>query len=161
MAVVSLAIAHVALPLLVLLGTLQILSRNFRWGAATDYLELQAVLFFALVVTSFAYGYARDAHVRIDVLSGRLPARAAAIFEIIAALAVVTPLCGILVHYGAESAWRSFQQGETLAGTGFALGWVVRATVPVGFVLLQLAAIARFLRCARALRGPREAKAGS
>lgn len=155
-AVLSLAIAHAALPAIIVLGVLQILNRNFRWGAATGYLELQAILFFALVVTSFAYGYVRDAHVRIDTLGARFPARTAAVLEMIGALAVVTPLCLILVLYGAESAWRSFQQGETLGGTDLAIGWLARATVPAGFVLLQLAALARFLRNARTALGSGE-----
>lgn len=135
-----------------MLGAVQVLSRNFRWGGSTDFLELQAVLFFALVVTSFAYGYAGNSHVRIDLLSNRIPARAAAILDMFAAIAVVTPLCGLFIHYGAEFAWRSLLQGETLGGTGLALGWLARAAVPLGFVLLQLAAIARFLRCYRDLR---------
>ena len=154
-AAVALALAHASLPLMILLGVFQVLDRNFRWGVGVGFLEFQALLFFALVVTSFAYGYARDAHVRIDLLSSRLPARAAAVLEIFSAIAIVTPLCGILVYYGVESAWRSFLQGETLGETGLRLGWLPRAAVPLGFVLLQLAAIARLLRQASLLHGGR------
>ena len=154
-AAVVLTLAHAALPLMIILGAFRVLDHNLRWGIAAGFLELESFLFFALVVTSFAYGFARDAHVRIDLLFARLPARVATRLEIFAVIAIVTPLCGILVYYGAESAWRSLLQGETLGDTGLRLGWAPRAAVPLGFVLLELAALARLLRQASLLRGSR------
>ena len=63
------------LPLIIVLGVIQVLARNFRWNLGVDPLDLQACLFFALIMTSFAYGYVRDAHVRIDVVNAKASRR--------------------------------------------------------------------------------------
>ena len=72
---------------------IQVLARNFRWNPGVDPLDLQACLFFALIMTSFAYGYVpATAHVRIDVISARASPRIVALLELVAATGIVAPL---------------------------------------------------------------------
>jgi TRAP-type mannitol/chloroaromatic compound transport system permease small subunit len=150
---------RVTLPLIIVIGAIQALARNFRWNLGVDLLDLQAVLFFALIMTSFAYGYVHDAHVRIDVLSARAAPRVVALLDLIAAIGIVAPLCVALIVYGVDSTWRAFEQGERLGETGLPLAWLVRAAVPLGFGLLLLAAVAGVPRSMAAVRG--DASAGS
>jgi TRAP-type mannitol/chloroaromatic compound transport system permease small subunit len=149
----------VTLPLIIVLGVIQVLARNFRWNLGVDLLDLQACLFFALIMTSFAYGYVRDAHVRIDVVSAKASRRVVALLDLIAAIGIVAPLCLALIVYGVDSTWRAFEQGERLGETGWPLAWLVRAAVPLGFGLLLLAAVAGVLRGVAAVRG--DAPAGT
>lgn len=155
---VAVFVARVTLPLIIVLGVIQVLARNFRWNPGLDPLDLQACLFFALIMTSFAYGYVRDAHVRIDVLSARASPRIVALLDVVAAVGVVAPLCVVLIAYGVDATWRAFEQGERLGETGLPLAWLVRAAVPLGFGLLLLAAIAAALRGIAALRGDASAE---
>ena len=150
---IAVFVARVTLPLIIVLGVIQVLARNFRWNPGVDPLDLQACLFFALIMTSFAYGYVRDAHVRIDVVSARASPRIVALLELVAAIGIVAPLCVVLIAYGVDSTWRAFEQGERLGETGLPLAWLVRAAVPLGFGLLLLAAVAGVLRSVAAVRG--------
>ena len=149
---IAVFVARVTLPLIIVLGVIQVLARNFRWNPGVDPLDLQACLFFALIMTSFAYGYVRDAHVRIDVISARASPRIVALLDLVAAIGIVAPLCVVLIAYGVESTWRAFEQGERLGETGLPLAWLVRAAVPLGFGLLLLAAVAGVLRSVAAIR---------
>ena len=144
--VFAITIAWVALPAITVLGIVRVVYRNAGLGFAADALELQAALFFALIMTSFAYGTVAEAHVRIDILSERWPPRVRHALEIIAAITVVAPLCGVLIWYGVDSTWRSFVHAERIADTEWALQWVVRASLPVAFALLLVATLATVLR---------------
>jgi TRAP-type mannitol/chloroaromatic compound transport system permease small subunit len=155
---IAVFVARVTLPLIIVLGVIQVLARNFRWDPGVDPLDLQACLFFALIMTSFAYGYVRDAHVRIDVLSARASPRVVALLDLVAAILIVAPLCVVLIAYGVDSTWRAFEQGERLGETGLPLAWLVRAAVPLGFGLLLLAAIAAALRGIAVLQGDASAE---
>src|SRR5438445_634114 len=72
--------------------------------------------------------------------------RSRAAIELSGAVLIVLPLCAVVMMDGTESAWRSFQQAERWADTGWTLQWLLRAWVPAGFLLLMLAAIASALR---------------
>jgi len=62
-------------------------------------------------------------------------------------VAVVFPFCAVLIWDGAESAWRSFVQGERLSIGDWPLQWLVRLAVPLGVLLLFAAAIVISARC--------------
>ena len=83
---------------------------------------------------------------RLDVLSRRFPARLNAAIELAGTLLILLPLCALIVVDGVDSTWRSFEQGERWAGTAWALQWVVRMWVPLGFALLMAAGLASALR---------------
>jgi TRAP-type mannitol/chloroaromatic compound transport system permease small subunit len=148
-AVAGRAAARIGIPAMVALFAFEPVA---RWlgvatgGAPGDFATL---LFFAVVMLGFGYGYAEDAHVRIDVLSRRFSPRTRATIELAGILLVLTPLCVAIIAYGADSAWRSFLQGETFGDSGLALQWIVRALAPLGFALLLAAGLAN---AARALR---------
>ena len=97
---------------------------------------------------SFGHAYLRDAHVRVDLVSRHWSARARAAIELAGCVAMLMPICGLLIWYGGEAAWRSFLQSERLAVGDLPLQWLVRLAVPAGALLL-LAAGACI--CARSL----------
>jgi len=152
--------SRVALPLMIACGAGSVIGRHLRLGPTADLKELESVLFFGLVMLSFGYAYLRDAHVRVDLVSRRLPARVRAAIELGACTVVVLPFCGLLVWYGGESAWRSFAQGERLAFGDLPLQWVVRLMVPLGALALAAASIAVSVRGLRALAAPPNGETG-
>ncbi|MGH8676232.1 MAG: hypothetical protein ACREVG_18235, partial [Burkholderiales bacterium] len=56
-------------------------------------------------------------------------------------VAVLMPICGVLMWDGGEAAWRSFLQAERLALGDLPLQWLVRLAVPAGALLLLAAAV--------------------
>lgn len=143
----ALGFAWVALPLLIVLTVVHVVGRQFgRVGSSTLY-EAGAELFFALVMLSFGYAYLRDGHVRIDILRDRMRARWLAGIELAGCLAILMPLSGYLIVYGSEAAWLAFTQGERSdALLDLPLRWVIKATVPLGFLLLLLAGVSVVIR---------------
>jgi len=148
----TLLVSRIALPAMIVCGVGVVLGRHLRLGPAAELKEIEGLLFFALVMLSFGYAYLRDAHVRIDLLSQRMPARARAAIELAGCAAVLAPFCAVLLWYGAESAWQSFLQGERLASGDWPLQWLVRLLVPCGALLLLAATVAVSLRCLKELR---------
>jgi len=152
-AAISLGIARLAIPLMILLGAGLVFGRHLRIGPDADLKEAIGLSFFLLVMGSFGYAYLCDAHVRVDTASRHFSARARAAIELIGCIAVLMPICGVLIWYGAEAAWLSFQQGERLAVSELPLQWLVRLGVPAGALLLLAAALCVCARCIRTLRG--------
>jgi hypothetical protein len=52
---------------------------------------------------------------------------------------ILLPICAILIYHGADSALTAFLGGETPeAFSGLPIQWVVKSTVPIGYLLLFL-----------------------
>ena len=66
-AAISLGIARLAIPLMILLGAGLVFGRHLRIGPDADLKEAIGLLFFLVVMGSFGYAYLRDAHVRVLV----------------------------------------------------------------------------------------------
>ena len=109
-------------------------------------------LFFVLTMTTLGYAQVVDAHVRLDLFSRRWSERTRAAIGLCGTALVLAPLCLIVIVDGARSAALSWQQGEHWGGTDLPLQWLVRASVPLGFLLLLVAALAGALRGVRTLR---------
>jgi TRAP-type mannitol/chloroaromatic compound transport system permease small subunit len=149
---ISLWIARIAIPLMVLSGLWLVLGRHLRIGPGADAKEAIGLAFFLLLMGSFGYAYLRDAHVRVDSASRHFSARARAAIELIGCVAVLLPICAVLIWYGSDAAWRSFQQAERLAASDLPLQWLVRLAVPAGALLLLAAALCVCARRFRTLR---------
>lgn len=137
----TLAVAWLALPLLITLTVVNVLARRFHGPGWPALYELGAEVFFVLVMLSFGYAYLRDGHVRVDIVRERMSTLWIAWIEIFGCLAIVIPLSAYLIDYGARSAWAAFVQGEREAATDLPYQWVVKAAVPLGFLLLLLSAV--------------------
>ena len=157
---ISLFIARLTIPLLVVLGAWLVPGRHLRFGPDADLKEMIALAFFLLVMGSFGYAYLRDAHVRVDLASRRMTARTRAAIELAGCVAVLLPVCATLIWYGSDAAWRSFLQAERLAMSDLPLQWLVRLAVPAGALLLLGAALCVCARCVRVLLGERSAEPG-
>ncbi len=150
----GLAAARIAVPAMVALFALEPAARWAGVPIGSGFGDLATLLFFGLVMLSFGYGYAENVHVRIEVASGRLSPRARALIELAGVVLVLMPLCIAVIVYGADSAWRSFLQGETSGDSGLAVQWIVRAFAPLGFALLLIAGLAHAVRAWRARGAP-------
>jgi TRAP-type mannitol/chloroaromatic compound transport system permease small subunit len=104
--------------------------------------EIESALFLALVMTSLGYAYLRDGHVRIDIFREKMSVRTKALVELAGCLTIMLPISGILIYYGAGSALTAFWGGEKLeAFSDLPLQWVVKCTVPLGYLLLFLSGV--------------------
>jgi TRAP-type mannitol/chloroaromatic compound transport system permease small subunit len=145
------AIAWLGIPLMILAAALEPVARWIGWRTDAPFSDASTAAFLATTMASFGYAYAAGAHVRLDLVSRRFPPRVVAAVELGGTLVVLLPLCALVVASGIDSAWRSFLQGERWADTAWAVQWIVRLWVPVGFALLMAAGLAGALRALQVL----------
>ena len=145
------AVAWLGIPLMILTAALEPVARWIGWRADVPLSDASTAAFLAATMASLGYAYAAGGHVRLDLLSRRFPPRVSAAIELAGTLGVLLPLCALIVANGVDSAWRSFLQGERWADTAWAVQWMVRAWIPLGFALLMAAGLAGALRALLAL----------
>ena len=139
---ITLACAWFTISALIAVTSLDVAIRQIAHIGSDKLKEIESSLFLALVMTSIGYTYLRDGHVRIDIVRERLSLRTRAWVELAGCVAILMPVCAILIYYGLDSTLTSFLGGERPeAFAALPIQWVVKATVPVGYLLLLLAAI--------------------
>lgn len=143
--------------LLVLMAVIlyDVIGRRFFATGSIFLQELQWHLHGAIAILAFGYAYALDAHVRIDVFSEKLRERTRLRIELVAIFLFLIPFMALLIWFGADFAWRSFQRGEGSAGgLGVPQRWIIKTAVPLAAVLTIVGALSVAARLIVALRRP-------
>jgi len=136
---ITLACAWFNLLSLIAVTATDVTIRQIAHVGSDKLKEIESSLFLALVMTSLGYTYLRDGHVRIDIFREKMSARTRALVELMGCLTILLPICAILIYHGADSALTAFLGGETPeAFSGLPIQWVVKSTVPIGYLLLFL-----------------------
>lgn len=120
------------------------------------FLEIQWYLFAAVFMLGAGYTLLRNAHVRIDVLSGRLSKRANAWIDLAGLLLVLLPLCAILIELSWPLFQRAWVSGEMSQNAGGLIRWPVLLLMPAGFALLALQGLSEVVKRVAFLRGLRD-----
>lgn len=127
--------------------------------------EAQWHLYAVGFLVALSLGVATDDHVRVDVLHERMPVRWQAWVEIYGTLLLLLPFLALVLVHAVPFVYASWQVGEvSQAPGGLPLRWLIKAMLPLGFMLLALAALARLSRATACLFAvpaplPREAAA--
>lgn len=101
-----------------------------------------------------SYTLTSDDHVRVDVLHERLTLRTQTWIEVAGILLLLLPFLAIEIWEAIPYFLSSYEQGEvSQAPAGLPARWALKLVLPVSFVLLFLAAVARLLRCTALLFG--------
>ena len=109
--------------------------------------ELQWHLYSIGFLLGLAYAYQADAHIRVDVLHERMAPRAQAWVELYGILLFLFPFIALVLIYSAPFVYSSFQLSEISPSPGgLPMRWLIKAFLPIGFMLLLLAAISRLSR---------------
>ena len=109
--------------------------------------EIQWHLYSIGFLIGFSYAYQSDSHIRVDVVSERLPLRWRAWLELYGILLALVPFIVLVLWYSVPFVVASWQLGEvSQAPGGLPYRWAIKAVLPLGFVLLLLAVISRFSR---------------
>ena len=117
------------------------------------WLELQWYLNAAVFLLVAAYALKRNEHVRIDVIAGRLSARAQAWMDIVGGVFFLLPTVTIIAWYSWPSLVSSWEINEYSSDPGGLIRWPVRLLIPVAFTLLGLQGISEIIKRAAFLRG--------
>lgn len=137
----------------VLISTGNAIMRKVFSISSNGLLEIQWYLFSGIFLLGAGYAFLRNAHVRIDFVSGRLSSRARSVIDIIGILAVIVPLCCILINLSWPLFVNAWHSGEMSPDAGGLIRWPVYSLVPIGMVLLLLQSASELIKRAAFIMG--------
>jgi TRAP-type mannitol/chloroaromatic compound transport system permease small subunit len=140
-------------PLLVAVLIANVVLRYGFSRGSIELEELQWHLYAAAFLLGFAYTYAADEHVRVDLLRNRLSARTQAWIELLGALLLLLPFSALLTYYSFEFFWSSWTLGERSAmPSGLPARYVIKSVLFLSMLLLCLQSLAAAARSAARIR---------
>jgi TRAP-type mannitol/chloroaromatic compound transport system permease small subunit len=133
----------------------------FSWGGevpvfgsavtVNTLLDLQWYVFAIIVLFGGVYAFRDDHHVNVDFISSTLSPRARMVIRLFGDLFLLLPFAAIIVWYGSKFAYSSYVSGESSTYGGLHARWVIKACLPLAFLLLGVAGLARALSTLHAL----------
>lgn len=121
--------------------------------SSNSLLEVQWYLFSAVFLLCAGYALQKNAHVRIDIISGRFGPRVHAWIDILGTLFFLLPITTMIVWLSWDVFVEALQSGEMSSSAGGLILWPARLLVPVGFGLLTLQALAELVKRIGVLTG--------
>ena len=124
---------------------------------STKLQEMEWHLHTALFVLCLGFGYLRNAHVRVDLVSEKLKPRWRAWIEFLGCVVFLIPYTCVVIYFAYNFALDSYIQHEISASMiGLPYRWIIKSILFVGMIFALLAGISVMLREFIVLFGPRE-----
>lgn len=143
------SVGHVVMWANVLLMLAIISQVALRYLFDVNYPKLDEIQwhFYALTtMIGVSYALTTDAHVRVDILRIGFSPRARRVIEAIGILTLLFPFCYLMVDQGIDYFNDSFRVRERSdSPTGLPGRWALKAVIPLSFILLTMAALARLV----------------
>ncbi|MCW8206549.1 TRAP transporter small permease subunit [Verminephrobacter aporrectodeae subsp. tuberculatae] len=121
--------------------------------SSNAFLEVQWYLFSASFLIAAGYTLLQGEHVRVDVLSSRLPKRQQIWIDIFGFSCFLAPMCLAILWYGVPYFLRAYHSGEMSNNAGGLIRWPVYLMMPLGFGLLLLQGSSELIKRVAFLRG--------
>jgi len=127
---------------------------RYGFGLSSNaFLEIQWYLYSVVFLCAAGYTLKHNAHVRIDLVSGRLSPRVRAWIDVFGGLFMLLPACALLFWYGWEAFLESYRIGEMSGDAGGLSRWPIKFVVPAAFLLLILQGVSETIKRVAFLRG--------
>jgi TRAP-type mannitol/chloroaromatic compound transport system permease small subunit len=121
--------------------------------SSNSYLEIQWYLFSLIFLFCAGYTLKHNEHVRIDIITGRLSARARAVIDILGALFFLLPMASLIMWLSWPVFVDSYVRGEVSTNAGGLIIWPARLMVPIGFFLLAIQGVSELIKRIAFLQG--------
>ncbi|WP_255013021.1 TRAP transporter small permease subunit [Roseovarius sp. M141] len=160
------AIGHVVMWANILLVAAIVSQILLRYLLNQHYPKLDEIQwhFYGLVtMIGMSYALVTDSHVRVDLFHMQLSRRAQRLIEVAGILTLLAPFIYLMIDQGYDYFHESWRVGErSSSAIGLPARWALKAVIPISFVLLALAALARLIHDVHALlRGPASEREGA
>ena len=121
--------------------------------SSNAYLEIQWYLFSVIFLFGAGYTLLRNDHVRIDIIQGRLSARAQNWIDVVGIVLFLWPMSIIIMWLSWPLFVDSFARNEVSTNAGGLIVWPARLMVPIGFALLLMQSVSELIKRIAFLRG--------
>ncbi len=114
--------------------------------------EIQWHFYGLTTMVGLSYAMVKDSHVRVDILHMSLRDNVKRGIEIVGILALMVPFLYLMIDQGYDYFAESLRVNERSdSPTGLPARWALKAVIPISFVLLAIATIARLIHDVHAL----------
>lgn len=139
---------------LVLLICADVAARHLLNFSSAAVFELEWHLFAIIFLIGAGYTLKDDKHVRVDILYARLSPKRQALINLFGVVFFLVPFCLIVIKSGLAYTMASFNIGESSTDPGgLPYRFLIKSTIPMGFVLLLMQGIALAFRSLLTLSG--------
>ncbi|MBF0169869.1 MAG: TRAP transporter small permease subunit [Nitrospinae bacterium] len=145
------AVAWLALALTAL-TVYDVVARYAFQSGSVALQEAEWHIFAVLFLLAAAYTLKHDAHVRVDILYGRLGPRGKGIVDLLGTLLLLLPFCLLMIGTSWEFVSLSWEMGESSSDPGgLPYRWLLKGMIPLGFLLVALQGVAQAIHALRAV----------
>ena len=135
-------------------ATAATLRYTFDWGS-NALLEAQWFMFGLVFLFCSAWTLREGGHVRIDILSSRLPPMVRVWIDILGTLLFLLPVCLLIVADSWNFFLISFHTREASPDPGGLAWWPLKLAIPTAFALLSLQGLSEIIKNVAVLTGDR------
>ena len=139
--------------IVVLISAANAIVRKLFNYSSNAYLEIQWYLFSVIFLFGAGYTLLRNEHVRIDIISGRLSARAQNWIDVIGIVLFLWPMSFVIMWMSWPLFVDSLTRHEVSSNAGGLLIWPARLMMPIGFALLIMQSVSELIKRIAFLRG--------
>lgn len=144
----------VAMVLMILNVFYDVIMRYFFKTGSIAMQEMEWHLFSLIILLGVAYTLKEDGHVRVDIIYDNLSHKKKAMINMIGAVLFIIPislLVGISSIDNAYEAYLSMEQSGDPGGLQYR--WIVKAMIPLSFLLLIITTIGFFIKNLNVYKG--------
>ncbi len=129
-----------------------IVRKAFNYSS-NSFLEIQWYLFSMIFLFCAGYALKDNDHVRIDIITGRMSARARAMIDIFGTLCFLLPMAILIMLLSWPVFVDAWTRNEVSTNAGGLIIWPARLMVPIGFFLLIVQGISELIKRIAFLKG--------
>lgn len=140
-------ITAIAMILMILNVFYDVIMRYFFRTGSIAMQEMEWHLFSVVILLGISYTLKEDGHVRVDLIYDRLKPKKQAMINMIGVVLFIMPLAimvGLSSIDNAMEAYRSMEQSGDPGGLHYR--WVVKALIPLSFLLLIITSVGYFIK---------------
>jgi len=139
--------------IVVLISAANAIVRKLFNYSSNAYLEIQWYLFSVIFLFGAGYTLLRNEHVRIDIITGRLSARAQNWIDVVGIVLFLWPMSFVIMWLSWPLFVDSLARHEVSSNAGGLLIWPARLMMPIGFALLIMQSVSELIKRVAFLRG--------
>ncbi len=139
--------------LAVVISAVNAIVRKVFNSSSNAYLEMQWVLFGAVVLLCCCWTLISNEHIRIDVVSSWLSKRTRNVIDVIGHVFFLMPVCLVMMYYSWPFFFLSLSQNEQSSNAGGLPVYPTKFLVPLGFTLLFVQAVSELIKRIAIMRG--------
>ena len=140
----------------VAVSTVNALIRKIFDTSSNSWLELQWVLFGFVFLLCSPWTLLSNEHIRIDVISSKLPKRARDWIDIVGHVAFLLPFALVMILTSGPFALRSILGNEQSGNAGGLPQWPAKTLIFVGFIVLFVQGLSELIKRVAIMRGDLE-----